>query len=239
MRNGELYQLGVVIGKGQRVIFRDSLKLFPATLDSLAKSLCPELGSKGKIYHDSVCLKDLKRMKDELLEYMKEEIYLLGGIMKKGKDINWKKYGIDIVSNMTISSLALEIYRKEYYDSKKFPIGLPTLNEDAFIRRAGGHTDVYKPKGENLYYYYVNSLYPFVMMRNPMPIGNPTWEGDLRDRRIEELFGFIEAYIMCPNSINKPFLPEENNQKQLLFPTGKFTGVYFSEELELKRLATK
>jgi hypothetical protein len=41
----------------------------------------------------------------------------------------------------------------------------------------GGHTDVYKPKGYNLYYYDVNSLYPFVMKNYPMPISNPTWEG--------------------------------------------------------------
>lgn len=63
---------------------------------------------------------------------MKQDIDLLGG---KAQDLIWDNYTIDIVSKITISALALEIYRKQYYDGR---IGLPTLNEDAFLRRGYG-----------------------------------------------------------------------------------------------------
>ena len=45
------------------------------------------------------------------------------------------------------------------------PIYIPSSNQDAFIRRGyyGGHADTYKPYGDNLYYYDVNSLYPFAI----------------------------------------------------------------------------
>ncbi|GER42509.1 DNA polymerase [Striga asiatica] len=60
------------------------------------------------------------------------------------------------------------------------------MNEDSFIRRAyyGGHTDVYKPYGENLYYYDVNSLYPYVMKEFPMPGGKPVWYRNLGNREV-------------------------------------------------------
>jgi len=73
------------------------------------------------------------------------------------------------------------------------PYSIPTPKEDAFIRRGyfGGHTDVYKPKGENLYYYDVNSLYPYVMKIYPMPIGKPTWKANLQGKNIDDLFGYV------------------------------------------------
>lgn len=79
------------------------------------------------------------------MEYMKQDIYLLGGIMKRVQEIDWSSYKIDIVKKMTLSALALEILRIPYSNVSKYPISIPTTNEDGFIRRAysGGHTDVY------------------------------------------------------------------------------------------------
>jgi len=104
-----------------------------------------------------------------LLDYMKQDILLLGGVMQKAQDIYWKLFQVDIESKITLSSLALTIFRLKYYDEKNWPIHIPNKNEDSFIRRAyyGGHTDVYMPYGENLYYYDVNSLYPFGLKEFP------------------------------------------------------------------------
>jgi len=74
--------------------------------------------------------------KVELLEYMKQDIYLLGGIMQRAQDIYWGLYEIDIVTKITLSSLALAIFRKKYYDDEKTPISIPTMNFDSFIRLA-------------------------------------------------------------------------------------------------------
>lgn len=64
-----------------------------------------------------------------------------------------------------------------YYDPNSFPIHIPSMNEDTFIRRGyyGGHADTYIPRGENLYYYDVNSLYPYIMKTFPMPGGRLAW----------------------------------------------------------------
>lgn len=70
------------------------------------------------------------------------------------------------------------------------------------------------------------------MKNYPMPVGNPTWSGDLRGKEISEFFGFIEALVVCPDDIKKPFLPlrykdEKSKEKRLIFPTGTFIGVYY------------
>lgn len=241
--NHFLYEISVY--KGKRLIFRlrDSYTLLPSSLSSLAKNLCPSLGSKGSIDHNTVTLTNLNSMKDELLKYMIQDIRLLGGIMLKAQDIYISNYSVDIVSKLTVSSLALTIFRTQYYDVESFPIHIPSMNEDTFIRRGyyGGHADAYIPHGENLYYYDVNSLYPFIMKEYPMPGGKPVWHGKLEDHDLDQLCGFIEAYIECPSNMKRPFLPyREYKNKSLIFPTGKFVGVYYSEELKFaKKLGYK
>lgn len=243
MRDNRLYEIKVYKStmkknKKQRrrllFRFRDSLLILPKSLNELAQSMCPELGSKGTIDHLTVRLDTLNPMKTSLLDYMKQDILLLAGIMRKAQDIYWNAYHIDIESTMTISSLALSIFRRSYYDPKAFPIHIPTHNEENFIRRGfyGGRSDVFKPYGENLYPYDVNSQYPFIMASNPMAGGIQKWEGQLQDRALEELFGFVEAIIECPKTIHKPFLPFRTEDNLLIFPTGEWAGVYYSEELK-------
>ena len=234
MRNNRLYELSVYSGKVMLFRFRDSLNLLPGTLQNLAMSLCPDLGTKGSVDHESVNEKSLEKDKEVLIEYMKTDILLLGGVMQKAQNIYWKLYQLDIESKITLSSLALNIFRLRYYNDEIFPIHIPNQNEDTFIRKAyyGGHTDSYKPYGENLYYYDVNSLYPFVMKEYPMPCGKPVWYSNLEDMDIDSMLGFIEAYVVCPKTIKKPFLPYRSKTGTLIFPTGEFIGVYYSEELK-------
>lgn len=49
------------------------------------------------------------------------------------------------------------------------------------------------------------------------------------------LFGFIESLVVCPRTIKRPFLPYRDQNNTWLFPTGKFVGVYYSEELKYAR----
>ncbi|KAL5158667.1 DNA polymerase [Glycine soja] len=238
MRDNRLYEVAVYSKKRLLFTFRDSLHLLPGKLDDLAKNLCPELGSKGSISYEDVRLESLSIMKESLLEYMEQDILLLGGIMQSFQDIYYKAYQADIVNKLTIASLALSLFREKYYDYNKHRIHIPNQNEDTFIRRGyyGGHTDAYLPYGTNLYYYDVNSLYPFVMKEFSMPGGTPVWHSDLEYMTLDNMFGFIEAYVECPKSINKPFLPYgDNKDGTLIFPTGTFVGVYYSEELKYAR----
>lgn len=236
LRNHRLYELAVYSGKKMLFRFRDSLNLLPGKLSTLANNLCPGLGPKGSIPHDELTLSNLASMKKVLLDYMKQDILLLGGVMQKAQEIYWKLYMLDIESKITLSSLALSIFRMKYYDASNWPIHIPNKNEDSFIRKAyyGGHTDTYKPYGEDLYYYDVNSLYPFVMKEFPMPGGVPVWHRNLEDKELDSMLGFIEAYVVCPKTIKKPFLPYRD-KNTLIFPTGEFVGVYYSEELKYAR----
>lgn len=170
------------------------------------------------------------------MRYLQQDILLLGGVLLRAQDIYCSKFNIDTEDTMTLSALAMKIFRHNYYDDKCFPIHLPNRNEDTFIRRAyyGGHADVYKPYGEHLYYYDVNSLYPFVMKEFHMPGGVPVWRNNLENVELDSLFGFIEAYVDCPSHIYRPFLPYKD-KNALVFPTGKFVGVYYSEELKYAR----
>lgn len=237
VRNHMLYELKVYIGNKVFLRFRDSLRLLPSSLASLGKTLCPELGPKGSIPHEDLSVSDLQVKSEDLITYLRQDILILGGVVLKAQEINWSKYQIDIEDVMTISSLSLRIFRKKYFDDNAFHINIPTRNQDTFIRRGyyGGHVDVYKPYGENLYYYDVNSLYPYIMKSYPMPCGAPVWKNNLESVDLDSLFGFIEAYVVCPTSIEHPFLPYKDKFGTLLFPTGKFIGVFYSEELKFAR----
>ncbi|XP_019085454.1 PREDICTED: uncharacterized protein LOC109126391 [Camelina sativa] len=238
MRNNCLYQLSIFCKNHKSLTYKymDSLKVLPGKLVDLGKAICPELGSKGSVDHESVKEENLKYRKAELLAYMNQDIRLLGGIMCKSQANYWRQYNIDITEVLTISSLALLIFRMKYYNMEVFPIYIPNRNEDDFIRRGyyGGHSDVYIPRGQDLKYYDVNSLYPFVMMSYPMPGGEPVWYSDFEGQDLNDLFGFIEAYVECPSTIDRPFLPYKENNV-LRFPTGKWVGIYFSEELKLAK----
>ncbi|KAF6165385.1 hypothetical protein GIB67_018829 [Kingdonia uniflora] len=223
------------------LIFWDSLTLLPGSLVELAKTLCPHLGCKGSILHNEVKLSTLQNQRDQLLDYMKQDIRLLAGVVYMAQEIYWTKYGIDITSCLTLSSLTMKIYRSKYYNDKEFPIHIPNRNEDKFFRTAyyGGHANMYKPYGKNLYYYDVNSLYPFIMKTYPMPCGKPVWNGNMQSVDLPVIYGFIQAYIITPKNIDKPFLPIRDKNGTLLFPKGNFVGVYLSDELRYAQLGCR
>jgi len=159
MRNGELYQLEVRFESKRRMGVSWFIKAtpIPGSLSSLGQSLRPELGSKGEVDHTSVVLDNLASRKRELVEYMKPDIYLLGGIMLQAQNIYWSLYELDITTKITLSSLALTIFRKDYYNEMSTPIAIPHRTAEEFIRRGyyGGHADVYMPRGDNLFCYII------------------------------------------------------------------------------------
>lgn len=234
IKDHQIYELVIYNGRKLLLRLRDSLKLLPRRLDDLAQNLCPQLGRKGVIEHHNVNESNLSHHRDELLEYMKQDILLLGGVMHRAQEIYYDLFQIDIVKKRTLSSLALDIFRTLYYDQNQWPIYIPNRNEDTFIRRGyyGGHSDTYIPYGKELYYYDVNSLYPYVMKNYPMPGGEPVWIDKCEEMDLDSLFGFFEAFVVAPADMKRPFLPYRTSKKSLTFPTGEFVGVYYSEELK-------
>ena len=64
--------------------------------------------------------------------------------------------------------------------------------------------------------------YQFVFLR----------EGNFINFALGDLYGFIECCVKCPEHINKPFLPYRTDTGVLIYPTGEFLGVFYSEELK-------
>jgi len=86
------------------------------------------------------------------------------------------------------------VYRKDFLPLTKDPYnnGLAIIKGKEFdtLRKAfyGGLVDTYIPKGENLYYYDVNSLYSYTMLKD-MPVGVArTVKGHID---LANFFGFV------------------------------------------------
>src|SRR5690606_11659652 len=91
----------------------------------------------------------------------------------------------------------------------------------------GGISQVYKTYGRNLYYYDINSLYPWAMTQD-MPY---EYLGVAYNPKLEDVFGFVYASIYIPESLNYKPLPIRVNDT-LATPSGHLLSVYFSEELK-------
>jgi hypothetical protein len=144
-----------------------------------------------------------------------------------------KEFKIDFSHCATLPQLAMELFRSVFLKSNK-QIRLLSDRHYKFIKKSfyGSEVSVYRPYAEGkVYVYDVNSLYPYAMLQ-PLPISSPR-PYDC-SRGLKELFGFAEAIIEVPEGIKIPVLPLKaniNGSEKLIFPTGTFRSVFFSEEL--------
>nr|YP_010455101.1 hypothetical protein NYK79_mgp47 [Porodaedalea mongolica]UUA03943.1 hypothetical protein [Porodaedalea mongolica]WCF76703.1 hypothetical protein [Porodaedalea mongolica] len=130
----------------------------------------------------------------------------------------------------------MSLYRTKFI---KNDYNLPIIIGDTYfdIKKSytGGSVDMFKPYGENVYEYDVNSLYPSAMKFNPMPTGTPTFfEGDITLLE-PNAFGFFEVEVTAPNYLHVPILQTkvqtEKGGTRTISPIGSWTGWYFSEEI--------
>lgn len=155
-------------------------------------------------------------------------------------------YGVQITDCLTISKLAINIlyfnYLNELEDQTKN--SLPLIKNPSvfdFIKKAyfGGISEVYRPYGENLFYYDINSEYPFVA-KNSMP-GNTAEYLELQDSEVdkggsldlENLFGYFYCKIKT-NSQYLGLLPLHLDNR-LVLPEGEYYGYWNTEELKLAK----
>jgi len=239
-----------------RLYFKDSLNILVNSLDSLGKSfnvpvkksIFPykfvnknNLEYQGGIpdkhfynpYDDYSSQYELFKegnwsLRDETIKYLRNDLISLYQVLNKMNDWLFQEYKINMTKYSTISGISLAIYRTKFLKNDfKIPKLRGNINKNIRSAYYGGAVDVYKPHGYNLYYYDVNSLYPFAML-NDMPVGNPIYS---TNSNLKELFGFVKATVTSPDNIKKPILPYKSS-KGLIFPTGTWTGWFFSEELK-------
>lgn len=214
-----------------QLIFKDSLRIFNVSLDDL----CKEFGVKGKkssynpIWNDFSLFNDVI-LTNKFIKYALQDSLAILEALLEAQYIYWDTYGVDLATIWSTSTLSLKIFRSRFLDKV-----IPSLTQaqDFYIRKSyfGGATDHYKRYGENLYYYDVNSLYPSVMIK-PMPFLHLFYLNSISENDFKHFFGFCLAEITCPKDIKIPLLPYRNMNNQIIYPTGTWTGIYFSELLK-------
>lgn len=175
-------------------------------------------------------------LKVEVIKYCELDVISLYEVILKFQSLIYSTFKLDILKYPTLSSVAFAIYRSNFLDNKaNIPIVLGKIYDKIKLAYTGGSVDVYKPFGTNIYRYDVNSLYPSQMLKQDMPVGNPTYfEGDVY-KYIDNPFGFFYCKITTPDNLNEPILQlrfKMNNCTRTIAPLGEWEGLYFSEEIK-------
>jgi hypothetical protein len=243
--------------------FRDSLLMLPNSLKKLAiafkvenKGLFPysfantvELNYIGKVpsmemFNDitleeyNLYIENFKNnlwsLRTETIKYCELDCIILYKIIEIFNSLIFEKFDLNIHKFPTLPSLAFAIYRCKYLNDFKIPKLVGQIFNDIRMSYTGGATDMYKPYGNNIYRYDVNSLYPYIMKSTPMPIGNiKFFEGDILKFE-PDAFGFFEVEVTAPDNLNEPIIQtkvETSQGLRTVAPLGTWTTVLFSEEL--------
>lgn len=169
-------------------------------------------------------------LKEECLKYLRLDLVYLFRVMDAFKKEVHLRHGVEVTKASTISKLALNIFMSKYFKDNIPLISSKSVWADIKESYFGGITEVYMPYGEDLFYYDVNSLYPYAAL-NPMP-GLESIFHDYcgRDIDINALFGFFHCEIEN-NSDYFGLLPYRTGNG-IIMPNGNWRGWYFSEELK-------
>ena len=209
--------------------FRDSVCYFPTSLKKVLKAYGCDT-QKGDFDHEGINKRNWKQQRKDWLPYLEKDCKGLYEVVEKFQKGLLKEYSVNLSKNVTVAQTAMNIFRKNF-----LKIDIPTYQyiEDE-VRQSyfGGRVEVFKHYAEDLNYYDVNSLYPYVMETNMLPVGKP-----IRNRRMDvDHFGICHAKVNVPTWLNIPVLPyrvKEKGANKLFFPVGKFEGWYTTPELKV------
>jgi len=173
----------------------------------------------------------------ELKNYQMNDVRSLHQVLTQFSSNTYNNLGLDVHKSSSIPGLAFRLWRAvmnpRFFNSDQPIFDLP-ININNMLREAyfGGHVDVYKPmvQGDSnkpWYYYDVNSLYPAAMMKE-LPVGKPTYITNPTFN--EDFFGFLNCTVTSPDNCHFPVLPVRKDEI-VIFPEGRFSGTWFSEEL--------
>jgi hypothetical protein len=214
---------------GVTLTWKDSYRIFPNSLEGL----CKQFNVEGKVSKydkefNNISMFDKPEVFEKFKEYSLQDSIALYNAMISAQNLYFKEFQIDISSIYSTASLAFKLYRTKF-----IPVDIPLLtpDEDRYIRKAylGGATDYYKACGEELYWYDVNSLYPFAMM-GELPYKIVQKHKDLSSVNVKDFKGFVTAKVTSPKDIKHPIVSHHENGKTI-YPVGSWTGVYFADYL--------
>ena len=198
----------------------DSKRIFDMSLQSLCDVFIPGEGKASKYnaaFHN-ISMFHNRKLLALFIKYAKQDTRALFQALLAATIEYNKKYHINLCESVSVSSLSFKIFRQDFLET---PIPLLRKTEDIFIRESyyGGSTDFYKKYATKLFYYDVNSLYPYAML-NDMPLA---FLGYVKgsDIKLGKFFGFILAQVTCPDDIINPVLIYRNpDTNKVVHPRG-------------------
>lgn len=205
----------VSVAMGKNTILKDILGVFASIrlkdergrmgLNALAKEL---LGIEKEDFNSE----NIQEINDELIKYNKRDVEIVEGLFKK-------IYELSGVLPTTSGKMAMSIYVLKFRPDIKKIANKRGIKQ--FYR--GGRSELFKFDGKDVRAYDVNSMYPYVMMKYPYPIG-PVF----REKNINKE-GYSFVIVKAPYNY-VPYLPYKTGSK-LIFPYGSFSGYYTNFEL--------
>lgn len=177
-------------------------------------------------------------LKKETISYCEQDVRSLYQVLNKFSERIFKLFRLNIHNYPTLPSLSLAIFRSNFLGNLNqniIPLISGKIYKDLKQGYTGGSVDSFVPLGSKIYHYDVNSLYPYVMKEHRMPIGSPIYfEGDITVTN-PHAFGVFEVEVEAPKDLKIPILQTkirtENGGFRTVSPLGKWTDVYFSEEI--------
>jgi len=189
-------------------------------------------------------IKDEWSLQEECLRYLKDDLVSLYEVLIKVNKTIHSLFDIQMTNCLTISGISIRYFLNKFYDKNKNPLPL-ILNRGVWenIHKAyyGGRVEVFNPifisnKENNfkkLYYYDVNSLYPYSSLNRVPSLNCKYIENFGLKKKIENSFGFFFCWIKSKAGY-LGLLPKRTDTC-LIFPNGEWYGWYFSEELKFAK----
>jgi len=224
-----------------RWTFLDSMKLFPAGLEKL----CKTFGLPGKVNQDL----DVDEDDPSWSIYLKQDCIALADGLTKIHDLVEDKLGGEV--GMTAPSTSMKLFRRRFLGRKGSVKRIPRFahwpdcqgeakekcpgcaHEWIRLGYYGGRTELFQTYGEHLQYFDINSSY-VAAMRELMPVGDRMVTTELDWSMTDTHGGFVECTVRIPPECEYPPLPHRAKKTgKLLFPTGRFSGVWSTKELAL------
>lgn len=159
---GEFYEMKINFGCNQQVTLRDSLKMIPLTVRSIAKAFNLPIEKEIIDYRDYT-------ITPEKIHYVHNDVKIVAMAMKYFRDNGYYK--------MTIGSNSYHSFMDTYGNNALFPrLSIEFIEEWRSAYR-GGRSQVnpaYVNKIiKNVKRFDINSMYPSIMANMPLPYGRP------------------------------------------------------------------
>jgi hypothetical protein len=247
------------LGEEQRRTRRlqDSMKIMPRGLDNLSQDMAEDSKIEPELFNVEDLPPTVADMdadaRDEMLKYLHYDCKSLRQCLETFTDIVTDISGGKVGTQLTVGSTTMSMYQVAFMeDEPDAPTGIYRSSEDAetAMRDAyyGGRTEVFRhhaPEGE-YYHFDVNSLYPYVYTKKPVPAGKVTHYDPEMTQRIESMIkserankgGAVKIEGFVPHDTDIPVLPVRSDATpnadthKVVFPTGYIEGWYSVAELE-------